>query len=85
MSISHLLIIIVPSFVAGLILGRSFLTGVFWGLVAEVIGLLLVALPISAGGTHRGGLSLSMVALSIAFGMIAGSLGFATLRLLRSK
>ena len=39
MSIVHLLIIVVPSFAAGLIFGRSHLTGAYWGIAAEALGL----------------------------------------------
>jgi hypothetical protein len=54
MSIVHLLIIAVPSFAAGLIFGRSHLTGAYWGIAAEALGLLMVALPISPGGPRNG-------------------------------
>jgi len=50
MSIVHLLIIVVPSFAAGLVFGRSHLTGAYWGIAAEALGLLIVALSISSGG-----------------------------------
>ena len=39
MSIAHLLIIVVPSFAAGLLFGRSHLTGAYWGIGVEAIGL----------------------------------------------
>jgi hypothetical protein len=45
MSIWHLLIIFVPSCLAGLIFGRSLLSSALWGLAAEMAGLVLVALP----------------------------------------
>jgi hypothetical protein len=85
MSTSHLLIIFIPSFLAGLIFGRSLSSAALWGLAAEVIGLILAVLPISAGGPPRPGLSLSTAAVSIVLGATAGALGFASLRLLQRK
>jgi hypothetical protein len=84
MSIVHLLIIFVPSFAGGLIFGRSYLTGAYWGIAAEALGLLMVALPISAGGGPRNSLSLTMICVSLVLGAIAGALGFGTLRLAKS-
>jgi hypothetical protein len=84
MSIVHLLIIVVPSFAAGLIFGRSHLTGACWGIAAEAIGLLMVALPIPSGGP-RNGLSLAMISMSVALGALAGALGFGALRLVKSR
>jgi len=46
MSLLHLLIIVVPSFAAGLIFGRWLLTGAYWGITSEVLGLLMAALPL---------------------------------------
>jgi hypothetical protein len=84
MSIVHLLIFVVPSFAAGLVFGRSHLTGAYWGIAAEALGLLMVALPISSGGGPRNGLSLSMIGVSLVLGAIAGALGFGALRLVKS-
>jgi hypothetical protein len=80
MTTTHLLIIFVPSLVAGLLWGRSLLTGSIWGIAAEVMGLIIVALPIP--GAPRNNLSLMMIGLSILLGAFAGALGFA-LRLLK--
>jgi hypothetical protein len=81
MTISHLLIIVVPSFLAGLLWARSLLSGAIWGVAVEVMGLAIVALPIPAG-SPRASLTVAMVAASIALGAVAGVLGFAV-RLLR--
>ncbi len=85
MSVSHLLIIVVPSFAAGLIFGRSYLTASYWGIAAEALGLLMVALPVSAGGGPRNSLSLTMILVSLAIGGAAGALGFSSLRLVKRK
>jgi|JRHI01.1.fsa_nt_gi hypothetical protein len=85
MSIVHLLIIVVPSFAAGLIFGRSHLTGAYWGIAAEAFGLFMVALPISSGGGPRNSLSLATIAVSLALGAVAGALGFGALRLVKSR
>jgi hypothetical protein len=74
MTTTHLLIIVLPSLAAGLLLGRSLLTAALWGIVAEVIGLIIVVLPISGG--PRIDLSLRMAALSILLGAFAGVLGY---------
>jgi hypothetical protein len=83
MTTAHLLIIVLPSLAAGLLLGPSLLTAVIWGIVAEVMGLILVILPIAGG--PRISLSLRMAALSIVLGAIAGGLGFGLRRLRRAK
>jgi hypothetical protein len=83
MTTTHLLIIFVPSLVAGLLWGRSLLTGAFWGVAAEVIGLFILVLPIS--GAPRNNLSIMMVGLSILLGAFAGALGFAWRLLKRPK
>jgi len=80
MTTTRLLIILVPSLVAGLLWGRSLLTGAIWGVAAEVMGLIIVVLPISGG--PRNNLSLMMIGVSILLGAFAGALGFA-LRLLK--
>lgn len=85
MSIVHLLIIAVPSFAAGLLFGRSHLTGAYWGIAAEALGLLMVALPISSGGGPRNSLSLTMIGVSLVLGAVAGALGFGVLRLIKSR
>ena len=59
MTTTHLLIILVPSLVAGLLWGRSLLTAAVWGVAAEVMGLIIVVLPIS--GAPRNNLSLMMI------------------------
>ena len=82
MSIVHLLIIVVPSFAAGLIFGRSYLTGAYWGIAAEALGLFMAALPISVAGP-RNSLSLTMIGVSLVLGAIAGTLGFGTMRLVK--
>jgi hypothetical protein len=82
MSLLHLLIIAVPSFAAGLIFGRSLLTGAYWGITSEALGLLMAALPISVG-SPRNGLSLSMIGVSLLLGAIAGTLGFGAMRLVK--
>jgi hypothetical protein len=82
MSIVHLLIIVVPSFAAGLVFCRSHLTGAFWG--DEALGLLMVALPITSGGGPRNSLGLSMIGVSLVLGAIAGALGFGALRSVKS-
>jgi hypothetical protein len=74
MSMAHLLIVVLPSLLAGLLWGRSFLTGAFWGLVAEGMGLILVFFPIAGG--PRTNLSFRMVALSILLGAFAGLVGY---------
>jgi hypothetical protein len=84
MSIVHLLIIVVPSFAAGLIFGRSHLTGAYWGIAAEALGLFMAALPISSGGP-RNGLSLTMISVSLVLGALAGALGFGAMRLVKSR
>jgi hypothetical protein len=84
MSIVHLLIIVVPSFAAGLIFGRSHLTGAYWGIAAEALGLLMAALPISSGGP-RNGLSLTIICVSLALGAVAGALGFGVMRLVKGR
>jgi len=84
MSIVHLLIIVVPSFAAGLIFGRSYLAGAGWGIAAEALGLLMVALPITSGGGPRNSLGLSMIGVSLVLGAIAGALGFGALRSVKS-
>ena len=83
MTTTHLLIILVPSLVAGLLWGRSLLTAAVWGVAAEVMGLIIVVLPIS--GAPRNNLSLMMIGLSILLGAFAGALGFALRLLKRSK
>jgi hypothetical protein len=83
MTTTHLLIILVPSLVAGLLWGRSLLTGAIWGIAAEVMGLIIVVLPIS--GAPRNNLSLTMIGLSILLGATAGALGFALRLLNRPK
>ncbi len=80
MTTTHLLIILVPLLVAGLLWGRSLLTGAIWGVAAEVMGLIIAVLPIS--GARPNHLSLMMIGLSILLGAFAGALGFA-LRLLK--
>jgi hypothetical protein len=85
MSIVHLLIIVVPSFAAGLVFARSHLTGVFWGIAAEALGLLMVALPITSGGGPRNSLSLTMIGVSLVLGAIAGALGFVASRLVKRR
>jgi hypothetical protein len=85
MSIVHLLIIAVPSFAAGLLFGRSHLTGAYWGIAAEALGLLMVALPISLGGGPHNSLSLTMIGVSLVLGAVAGALGFGALRLIKSR
>jgi len=85
MSVSHLLIIVVPSFAAGLIFGRSHLTAAYWGIAAEALGLILAALPISVGDRHTQGLSLAVMILSLVIGGAAGVLGFSSLRLVKRR
>ena len=81
MTTAHLLIVVIPSLAAGLLWGRSLLTAAIWGIVAEVMGLILVVLPISGG--PRIHLSFRMAALSIVLGAIAGALGFGLFRLFK--
>ncbi len=76
MTISHLLIIVVPSFLASLLWARSLLSGAIWGVAVEVMGLIIVALPIPAG-PPQASLSIWTVAVSIMLGAVAGVLGFA--------
>ena len=83
MTTAHLLIVVLPSLVAGLLWGRSLLTGAVWGIVADTLGLILVALPISGGPQVH--LSFRTAALSIVFGAAAGALGFALRLLARPK
>ncbi len=56
------------------------MTGAIWGIVAEVMGLILVLLPIPGGPQIQ--LSFRMAVLSIVLGAIAGGLGY-TLRSLQ--
>ncbi len=76
-------LIVVPSFAAGLIFGRSHLTAAYWGITAEALGLILAAIPISVGERHTQGLSLAMMILSLLIGGVAGALGFISLRLVK--
>jgi hypothetical protein len=80
MTTTHLLIIVVPSFVAGVFFGRSLSTGAIWGIIAELMGLIMVAIPISApnsvGVGPRGHMSAATIALSLLLGAAAGVLGF---------
>jgi hypothetical protein len=59
------------------------LTAVIWGIVAEVMGLIIVMIPISGG--PRINLSIRMAALSILLGAFAGALGFVLRLLTRPK
>jgi hypothetical protein len=81
MSSIHLLIVAIPSLLVGLLFARTLTAGIAWGIVAELIGLLLRAMPTLGLGGPRGPLTLRDIVLSLALGAIAGAVGFGLARL----
>jgi hypothetical protein len=81
MSSTHLLIVAIPSLLVGLFFARTLAAGIAWGIIAELVGLLLRVVPsFGLGGPHLP-LTVRDVVLSLALGAIAGGLGFALNRL----